>query len=162
MYIIGVVAVLGLLHTINEQYKLTPIDWFVMSLTSWWGIGSVLETLNQMRLSNQQIEAILDKIEEKQSAKSEAEYKRRTEEEMKKKQALANEYYLIYKKLPLRLKSMIRGYSAVTRTFILNQLVDVQRPSDGISRRELKNKIILASIDVKTMDELKKKLNISL
>ena len=45
MYIIGVVAVLGLLHTINEQYKLTPIDWVVMSLTSWWGIGSVLGDL---------------------------------------------------------------------------------------------------------------------
>lgn len=113
-----------------------------------------------MKLSNQQIEAIVNSVKaetNKKIAKEEADIKSR-----KDVQQEAKKYY----NLLLTIPSEVRRVAYLDKK--LNQLIEgvvsmkkLHPKTERVSAEALKDKIILASIDSATIEELKNKMGIT-
>ena len=112
-----------------------------------------------MKLTNQQIEAVISNVREIEETKFEKEYKEKKDKETKAKAPLAKKYYQMYKSLPVELQKHFSPYDRISESSILNSLVKVEKKT--FQTKELRNKIILASIDAASLEELKMKLKLS-
>lgn len=111
-----------------------------------------------MKLSNPQIQAIINEVAKKEQVKLDDDYKKSKDALTKEKIPIAKKYFTMYNALPNDLRKHISPYDRVTEKSILNSLVGIEKKS--FNRSELENKIILASIDSNDLEELKKKLKI--
>lgn len=116
--------------------------------------------INNMKLSNNQIRAIIDQIASKEQIKLDADYKKEKDAILKIKKPLAKKYFALYSKLPLELKKLLKNYDGISESSILDSITNVK--IKRFDRNDMYNKIIIASIDSKDLDELKKKLKISI
>lgn len=114
-----------------------------------------------MKLSNQQIDALLAVMQQKHDAKHKEANKKKLAEARKKVEPRAAELMKIYEKMPTELKEFYGSYSKPNKEQLIHRLMkSVQYPS--FDRSEMRNRILIASIDSATMDELKRKMNINL
>ena len=112
-----------------------------------------------MKLSKQQVEAIVCSVAEKENIKIRSEAKKSETILRKEKLPLAKKYFAMYQALPTDLRKHLSPYDRVSEKSILDSLVSVDIKS--FDKDSLRRKLILASIDSKDMDELKKKLNLT-
>ncbi len=112
-----------------------------------------------MKLSNQQIEAIITNICSKQNLIIVAE--KNAIRKDKKIISEAKKYFDILNQIPKDVR--IRTYIDKTLSQFIEYVIETRKikpKTSEIKRSELTNKIILASIDAKSLIELKTKLNI--
>lgn len=117
-----------------------------------------------MRLSNQQIEALIAVISEKEEKAHAEATKKKREAEAKRCLGKAKEYTKLVNALPAELKNIIRdSYRGATfneKYFTDNLTESIKEPRHD--RDKLRNKILIASIDSDTLSELKVKLKIDI
>ena len=111
-----------------------------------------------MKLSNQQVEALVGKYAAIVDAKLLAEYKRKREIEEKVLLPKAKKYFTMYSRLPKELVDMMISYESnrLTEAKILDRLVkiDFVKPDKALIRQ----RILLASIDSATMQDLEMRM----
>jgi len=114
-----------------------------------------------MKLSNQQIDALVAKVQKVAEEKRDAEIKKRKNNP--KIQSLANQYVAIAKKLPNDIRRLF--YMDDARDFkntIIEHLIDKKNLPEECYSKDTKNKILIASIDANDLDQLQKALGITL
>lgn len=113
-----------------------------------------------MKLSNQQIEAIVNSVKaetNKKIAKEEADIKAR-----KDVQQEAKKYFNLLQTIPAEVRKV--AYIDKNLNYLIEGVVSMKKlypKTKKVSADELKHKIILASIDSETIEELKNKLDIT-
>lgn len=112
-----------------------------------------------MKLSNPQINAIINEVAKTEQVKLDADYKKSKEALVKEKTPVAKKYFALYNALPADLRKHLSPYDRVTEKGILDSLVKIDKKQ--YNRSELESKIILASIDANDLEELKKKLKLN-
>lgn len=110
-----------------------------------------------MKLSNQQIDALVAMIAKKQNAKHKVENDKKIEAARKKNIVQAKQLMKFYETIPKELRG------AMYRNNPLNERGMVDWLSKDIdtkcaSKDEIRNEILIASIDAQTLDQLKLKL----
>lgn len=114
-----------------------------------------------MKLTNQQIDALIAVCEQKHNKKNAAHNEAKQKEADKKNIGLVKEYLKIYKAIPERLKQFMYSRRPLTEKYLLDEM----RGNANLVKfdiRDFRNKILIASIDSATMVELKQKLKIDL
>lgn len=114
-----------------------------------------------MRLTNQQIDAIMDNVCSKNRNKIEAEKKAiRASKEVQKE---AKKYYDLIHQIPKEVRRLC--YLDKDMRNIIEGVVGAKRLSPStkeIRRSDLRSEIILASVDCKTLSELSNKLKLNI
>ena len=115
-----------------------------------------------MKLTNQQLGAIIDTLEKSH----ELSHKKKLEESDKQNELdaveKAKKLMKIYQKLPKELIDAIKGlYSGQQLTESkLTEKIKKRSVIPKFERKEILNKVLIASIDCKSIDELQRKLNL--
>lgn len=114
-----------------------------------------------MKLSNQQIDAIVSTLSRKATKKYQTEIAAYRKQQREKNLPKATKYLAAIKAIPLDLR--INYNTEPTIDSIINQLFDENKaPVKEFCEESTRNKIILASIEAVDMAELEKTLNVKL
>lgn len=111
-----------------------------------------------MKLTNQQIDAVVETIYSKEYKAKQILIDKKDTEARKTALPKAKELYKIYEKIPKTVRDCLRYNSTVTIKKIIDALVKESKIKN-VSRDEIRNKVLIASIDSSTLDELKTKLD---
>lgn len=114
-----------------------------------------------MKLSKQQIDAIVDKIKTVKTIEYKSKVEKAKKEQLKTKAPSAKKYYEIYKTLPKELINILYYRKDLSEKIILDMISNV-KIENKFNANDFRNQIILASIDAQDLDELSKKLKINL
>jgi flagellar motor switch protein FliM len=114
-----------------------------------------------MKLSNQQIDALLAVMEENHKAKNRKANEKSREDAKKKVQERVRRYMDVYKSVPAELRAVMYSDRNLTSQKLTERLAKHTK-SESFDESKMRNKILIASIDSATMDELKKKIKIEL
>lgn len=114
-----------------------------------------------MKLTNQQIDAIVNEaIGANSVAINEEKDKIRND---KKVISEAEKYMTILEKIPNDIRNIVYNLRSITKdTFIQAITSKIERKVTVLNSNKLRNKIIIASIDSKDIEELKSKLKIEI
>ena len=110
-------------------------------------------------MHNTQINAIIEQVERVEQPKLTAQFKKELHDTKKRMAPIAKKYYSAFQQLPAELRKFLSPYDKVSEEKILDYLVKVDKKY--FDTKELRSKIIIASIDSGDIEDLKKKLNIS-
>lgn len=112
-----------------------------------------------MKLSNQQIEVIVNLIAKQKEEKANALNAVKIKKEKQNHKARAQLLFKQYKTLPEDLKKFIKNYGKTEEEMVEFLMKNVEQVK--INKQEIRDSIILASIDAESLAELKGKLKIS-
>ena len=112
-----------------------------------------------MKLSNEQINAILDVYEKRYKKEMNTKVEKQIAENKKQIMEQAKKYYKVLCQIPPQVRRVIRMDRTLAEIAysLQSELPSVNGKFD---RNEMRGKIILATIETETIDELKKKLKI--
>lgn len=111
-----------------------------------------------MKLTNQQIDALLNNVEKQKKLEYQKEYDLKVKENNIKNKKEITSLLKTYEKIPKILKDLMYYNKNLSEKTITDSLNKIEKKS--FDKSDLKNQIIIASIDSKDMEELQKKLSI--
>lgn len=115
-----------------------------------------------MKITNQQIDAIVSETMRKENLRVNNEKDKLKEDT--RIVAEARKYLSLIEKIPLDIRKSIYGFYDINLDKIVNAIIAAKKLTIPykLNHSELRNKIIIASIDSKDIEELKSKLKIEI
>jgi hypothetical protein len=116
-----------------------------------------------MKLTKQQIQALAKEIHDELKQIAVDEHEKEKQKAEKEITRLTKKYVTAYKKLPKNFTKIIFGFNDYLSNLdlekhVFNKLMNEKVKPKTIKLNEIENKIIIASIDSKDLEELKKKI----